>query len=264
MIAYLRLYAVFILLVPITVLLMPVQYVAVIFRWPLAGIIPVYWHRLVVRLIGLRVSVHGEIRRDRPLLIVSNHVSWADIPVLASITELCFIAKSEVDEMPAANLLARLQRSVYVTRDDRRGVERQAREITERLLDGDTMVLFAEGTTGDGNRVGGFKSSLFAAAHFALMEGQTDRVLVQPVSIAYTRLHGIPMGRLHRSQAAWPGTLTLGPHAKNMILKGAWDVDVSVGEPIQFDRTTNRREVASRSHQVIREMFTRSLRRPNR
>jgi 1-acyl-sn-glycerol-3-phosphate acyltransferase len=55
----------------------------------------VYWGTLC-RLIGLRIQVVGEAARDRPVLFVSNHSSWLDIPVLGAVLEACFVAKAEV------------------------------------------------------------------------------------------------------------------------------------------------------------------------
>ncbi|MDP1363256.1 hypothetical protein, partial [Klebsiella variicola] len=80
-----------------------------------------------------------------------------------------------------------------------------ANEIGARLAKGDAMVLFAEGTTGDGNMVLPFKTTLFGAASMAIAEGAADEVFIQPVAIAYTRLHGVPLGRRWRPVASWIG-----------------------------------------------------------
>lgn len=262
MIARLRLVLILLLLIPFTLLAIPAQFVILRFLPHRAGLLPLLWHRLAIKLIGVRVRVIGEIPKTRPMMIVANHVSWFDIPVLGSVMEVCFIAKREVDAMPVANLLARLQRSVFVAREDRRGSKDQASEITNRILGRDVMVLFAEGTTGDGHRVKEFKSSLFGAAQFAVAQGEEHAVSIQPVSIAYTRLFGMPLGRYHQAQAAWPGGLELLPHARNFLLKGAYDVEVSFGAPIIFDENSKRREIARLSRETVRTLFNRSMRQP--
>jgi len=260
MTARLRLILVALILVPITLALIPVQFIAIKMIPKLARRLPVAWHRLMTRLIGIRVIVKGQIPKIRPVMIVSNHVSWMDIPVLGSVMDLCFIAKTEVGEMPVASLLAKLQRSVFVTREDRRGSGEQAKQITGRMLAGDVMVLFAEGTTGDGHRVHAFKSSLFGAAQYAVLEGDGRTVYIQPVAIAYTRLYGMPLGRYHQAEAAWPGNLALLSHARNFLLKGAYDVEVSFGEPIAFERDTKRRKIAADTRKSVRALFNRSMR----
>src|SRR3546814_6911519 len=81
--------------------------------------------------------------------------------------------------------------------------------MTRRLEAGDDLVLFPEGTSGDGNRVLAFKSALFSVAE---RRPQGEPLTVQPVSIAYTRLDGLPLGRYLRPFFAWYGDMELGPH----------------------------------------------------
>ena len=134
-------------------------------------------------------------------------MSWKDILVLGSVADVVFIAKSEVRGWPVLGWLARLQRSVFVEREARRKTGAQAGEVSRRMLDGEVVVLFAEGTTSDGNRVLPFNSSLFGAATAALPFAPEGKVHIQPVSIAYTALHGMAMGRYHRPVAGWPGII---------------------------------------------------------
>lgn len=259
MIERLRFYWVILILGVITALLIPIQWLALKFNLGISRKIPMLWHKIATKLVGLNIRVSGKIPSTRPMMIVSNHISWMDIPVLGSIMELSFIAKSEVNEMPGANLLSRLQRTIYVVRDEKRKAGQQAQEITQRMLDGDAVVLFGEGTTHDGNRIGTFKSALLGAAQFALKEEAVENVLIQPVSIAYTKLHGMPMGRYTRAKAAWYGDMTLGSHAVNIIMQSAWDVEVIFGEPIVFDEHSNRRHVTKEIQSQVRNNFLNTL-----
>lgn len=255
MIARIRLFLVIFTLGIITLCMIPVQWLALKLHLKISHTLPMIWHRLATRLVGLNIKVTGKVPHDRPMMIVANHVSWMDIPVLGTITELCFIAKHEVNSMPGANLLARLQRTIFVVREEKRKAGKQAQEITNRMLEGDAIVLFGEGTTHDGNRIGEFKSALLGAAQFALKEDEIENVLIQPVSIAYTKLHGMPLGRHARTKAAWYGDMTLGEHAINIILKGAWDVEVVFGEPVVFDESSNRRLVTRQVQAQVRNNF---------
>src|SRR5690606_38578093 len=101
------------------------------------GRIPRLWHRMAVRLLGIRIHVRGAPSKKRPLLIASNHISWSDIMVLGSLDEVHFIAKAEVATWPIFGTLARLQRSVFVERQARRKSGEQATEIARRMSDGD-------------------------------------------------------------------------------------------------------------------------------
>lgn len=223
---------------------------------------PRLWHRFVLWLLGIRVNVHGSLARDRPLLIAANHVSWTDIMVLGSIADVHFIAKSEMAGWPLIGLLAKYQRTVFVDRERRRKSGEQANEIGTRIARGDPMVLFAEGTTGDGNRILPFKSTLFGAAKMALSNGAAERVVIQPVAIAYTRLHGLPMGRQHRVHAAWIGDSDLVPHIAALLREGAMDVEVHFGAPIEFTSDSRRKAVAGAAENAVRRMMSAALSDP--
>lgn len=260
MAAWLRFVMAMTVLFAATVLLAPVQLLAIRFRPALARRLPLVWHRLALRLIGVRVRIRGEIPVRRPVLIVANHISWSDIMVLGSVMELCFVAKAEVKSWPGFNLLAVLQRTVFVQREERRRSHLQAGVIAKRLTEGDAMVLFAEGTTGDGVRVGPFKTALFASVHEAMRLARYSHVTVQPVAIAYTRLHGLPLGRLFQSRAAWPGDVTLAPHFLRFMLAGAWDVNVVFCKCGDFSASVSRKEIARLTHDRIREAFAEATR----
>ena len=223
--------------------------------------VPRLWHGMVRRLLGLRVHVHGRLADERPLLIAANHISWTDIVVLGSLAEVHFVAKSEMAGWPVMGTLARLQRTIFVERERRRRAGAQAGEIAGRLANGDPVVLFAEGTTGDGNLVLPVKSTLFAAAQMALVENG-GTVTIQPVAIAYTRLHGLPMGRQHRPHAAWTGDRTLVPHIRDLLREGALDIEVHFGEPVAVGPGADRKKVAREVEARVRAMMTAALRRP--
>ncbi len=165
-----------------------------------------YWHS-VARLLGLQVRLVGApiLRADRPILYVCNHSSWMDIPALGGCLRACFVAKDEVAAWPIVGTIARLGRTVFVSRS-RQGIGRERDQMRERLLAGDDLILFPEGTSSDGSRVLPFHSSFFAAAYGDVMP------MIQPVSIVYDRLAGLPVGRASRTVFAWYGDMDLAPH----------------------------------------------------
>jgi lyso-ornithine lipid O-acyltransferase len=259
MIAAFRLAFVFIIFTLLTLTLLPVQYVAMRLERFVHKSLPRFWHRVIAQLLGLRIHVAGELSAERPLLIAANHSSWADIVVLSSIAEVSFIAKSEVKTWPLFGLLAVLQRSVFVERARKQTAGDQADTIAARLGNGDAMVLFAEGTTSDGNRVLPFKSALFGAAQLALRDMQGHKVYVQPVSIAYTRVHGLPMGRYMRPITSWPGTVPLMSNLLGLARQGALDVEVRIGAPLEFTPHSSRKAVAAAMEREVRAMMQTSL-----
>ncbi len=251
MISWLRALSAFLCFVVVTAVLLPVQWLAVRFDRDIQRNIAVAFHRILTRLLGLTVRTRGDMAVARPLLIVANHVSWMDIHALASIGYLSFIAKAEVAGWPLFGTFARLQHTVFVERDARRKSANQASEIAARIAAGDAMVLFPEGTTGDGNKVLPFKSSLFGAVSMVAAEAHEDAVLLQPVAIVYTRLHGLPMGRIHRRLVSYVGEETLLDSALWMLKHGGVEVEVRFGEPVAVARGTNRKQLAREMEQAV-------------
>jgi lyso-ornithine lipid O-acyltransferase len=259
MIAVLRVFFVLLAFTLLTLPLLPVQYVSMKLERFIHKSLPRLWHTIIAKLLGLRVQVIGELSGERPLLIAANHSSWADIVVLSSIAEVSFIAKSEVKTWPLFGLFAVLQRSVFVERDRKQTTGVQADTIAGRLARGDAMVLFAEGTTSDGNRVLPFKSALFGAAQVALRDTDAHRVLIQPVSIAYTKVHGLPMGRYMRPVSSWPGSVPLIANLIAMVREGALDVEVRIGAPVEFTPKSSRKSVADEMERQVRAMMQTSV-----
>jgi lyso-ornithine lipid O-acyltransferase len=227
--------------------LMPVQLVGLALRRRWTSALPVFYHRWCCRILGFRVRVLGTPASEGPILFVANHISYTDITVLGSVIPGSFIAKSEVARWPFFGWLAKLQRSVFVDRR-MRSTANQRDVIAKRLAAGDSLILFPEGTSGDGNRVLPFKSALFGAAQQA--EGGSP-VIVQPVSLAYTRLDGIPIGRLYRPFFAWYGAVDLAPHLWSMAGLGTVEIIVEFHPPTFLRDCGSRKALAEYCHARI-------------
>ena len=228
-------------------MLLPLQTAVLGLDLPFARWLPRFFHRHWCRIFGIHVRAHGQISPDRPTLFVANHVSYLDIIVLSSILDASFIAKSEVAGWPILGLLARLQRTLFVERRrPRAAVQRD--EISERLRAGDSLILFPEGKANDGQRVLPFKSALFSVAE----RHEGDKPLtIQPVSLAYTRLDGIPLNRAFRPQYAWFGDMTLMPHLFEMLGIGTVTVEVILHDPVMSDGFETRKLLAQFCHGVV-------------
>jgi 1-acyl-sn-glycerol-3-phosphate acyltransferase len=244
----------------VTILLLPLQALSVACAWRTRRAIPRLYHRLLCRLLGVRIRCIGSPARQRPLLIVANHVSWIDIPVITAVVPVVFVAKREVGEWPVIGTLAKLQRSVFVDRERRHRTGDAAADMARRLLDRDPVVLFGEGTSSDGNRVLPFRSALVGAAERLLETADSDAVTVQPLSIAYVGLQGLPIGRQHRPAVAWYGALDLFPHLANVLRHGAIDVVLSWGEPLVYDHATDRKQLTRIMETRVRRLTSSALR----
>jgi lyso-ornithine lipid O-acyltransferase len=245
----------------LTVPLMPVQAALLKVSPPAARRFPHWYHRRVCRLLGIRLTLEGGVASGQPVLLVANHTSWLDIPVLSAVAPVSFVAKKEVGGWPFVAQLARLQRTVFVDRQRRTSAGETANEIGDRLAKGDAIVLFAEGTSSDGNRVLPFKTSLFAAVKPSrAVASVASGVVVQTVSIVYTRLHGVPLGRADRPLIGWYGDMDMQSHAWRLLKAGPLDVMVRVGPPVSLESFTCRKDLAERSETAVREAVVRILR----
>jgi lyso-ornithine lipid O-acyltransferase len=245
----------------LTLVLLPFQLIGIAFGLRLQRSIPHFYHRILCTLIGVRIREVGRRSTASPALILSNHVSWLDICVISALTPVVFVAKSEVAGWPVFGWLAKLQRTIFINRRARHQTGAATREIAGRLLGGDAVVLFAEGTSSDGIRVLPFRSSLVGAVHHALGNStHHSHITVQPMSLAYVRFGGVPIGRALRERVAWYGDADLIPHLFHVLSSGAVDVTVSWGEAVAYDMSADRKAIARDAEKSVRRMTTAALR----
>jgi lyso-ornithine lipid O-acyltransferase len=235
-----------------TLPLMPLQQFLVWF-WPrMARRFPMHYHRILLRILGVHVHVAGKPLLQGPAILAANHVSWLDIVVMSSVAPVSFIAKQDVAGWPFFGQLARLQRTLFVDRDRRHSTSASRDEMARRLAEGDILVLFAEGTSGDGASVKAFKSAFFSLAEQA-------RVSVQPVSIVYTGHRNLPMTRRQRPLYAWYGDMDLPPHLWRALSAGPVEIEVVCHAPLAMADAGNRKALAKTVENTIRQGLVHAL-----
>lgn len=160
--------------------LLPLHYVwrAVVYGSPF----PKLFLKNAARIAGARVTIHGApLRRD--VFFVANHLSWIDILALAGASGTAFVAKAELGEVPVIGWLCSLNRTVFVSRENRMGVAAQIDALKEALADNWSVTVFPEGTTTDGHSLLPFKTSMLR-----VLEPPPAGVRVQPVMLDYGAL----------------------------------------------------------------------------
>jgi 1-acyl-sn-glycerol-3-phosphate acyltransferase len=234
--------------------LMPLQLLFLRTGSRYARTFPNWYHRQVCRLVGIRLHIDGSVARERGVLLISNHVSWLDITVLSAVAPVSFVAKQEVASWPFVKWLAKLQRSVFVDRTRRSEVTDKANEILSRLEAGDHVVLFAEGTSSDGNSVVPFKTPLFAAVKPTRGGDPLGADLcAQTLALTYTKLHGLPLCRRGRPVVAWYGDMDLASHAWRLLGLGPLDAHIRIGPPVPLDDFADRKELARYAEDKVRK-----------
>lgn len=227
-----------------TILAIPVQ--SVLIRLPGRAKISFArtYHAVLCRLIGMKVQVVGSLSGVPSTLYVSNHSSWLDILVLGSVIDAAFVSKAEVGQWPGAGTVARLGRTIFVSRK-RNHTGREAEEIQQRLATGDNVILFPEGTSNDGTRVLPFRSSFLAVAQNAQR--------VQPVSIVYDRLGGLPACRRDRPLFAWYGDMDIASHFWRIARRPGARATVLLHEPADPATFSDRKTLTAAASEVVAE-----------
>ncbi len=216
--------------------------------------VPSLFLKLACSSLGLQVRLQGApLVKKGGVLFVSNHLGWADIPALGSKLLASFVAKAEIDQWGLFGYLTRLQGAIYVKREDRLHVGDQAGEIAARLARGGRVIMFPEGTNSDGTRVLPFKSSLFAVAQ------SMDACVIQPVTLAYTRVNGMPVTRRLLPSLAWVGDTELKPHIAEFMRLGKIRADILVHEPVHASDFADRKALARHCQEVVSAGYTRLM-----
>jgi 1-acyl-sn-glycerol-3-phosphate acyltransferase len=232
----------------LTLSLIPVQAAALGLGSRLAERLPTFYHRLCCRILGITVERRGVPSTARPTLFVCNHTSYIDITVLSSAMPVSFVAKAEVAGWPLFGLLAKLQRTVFV--DRKRGSTLEQRDgISARLAAGDNLMLFPEGTSDDGNRILPFRSALFSVAENR--DGSREPLVVQPVSLAYTRLDGFPLGYAMRPLIAWYGDMAMGSHLWRLAGLGKLTATVEFHRAVTIAEFRSRKGLAEHCQRMV-------------
>lgn len=236
---------------PFLIVFVPVQFL--ITRLGLDwNLIPRWFHWFGCTFLGMKVKVIGTPSTGRPTLLVSNHISWTDIIAIGAKADVTFVAKTEVKKWFFVGFMASLQRTLYVDRKRRGDAHRASREMGRRMAAGGAVLLFAEGQSDIGTHVLPFRSALIGAAQHAMEEAGAKEVMIQPLTIAYTRLQGLPVGRTDRSYIAWIKSKSVKQNIREILTGGTREVVLAFGTPHVLSAGEDRKAVAKRAETEVR------------
>jgi 1-acyl-sn-glycerol-3-phosphate acyltransferase len=241
--------------IPVLLFIIPVQFVISRLRPPFWNVLPRAFHKVGCAFLGLKVRMIGTPAHGRPTLVVSNHISWTDIIAIGSVADVTFVAKSEVRDWFFVGFMASLQRTIYVDRNKRTDAKRTSEEIGRHMAEGNAVLLFAEGQSDIGTHVLPFRSALIGAAQHAMIEAGAKDVMIQPLTIAYTRMQGLPVSRTERSLIAWIKSKSVGQNIREILGGGTKEVTVAFGVPRPLTEKDDRKEVARAAEGDVRRML---------
>lgn len=204
------------------------------------------WSRALLAVLGARLERAGARPRP-PFVLVSNHLSYLDIPLLAE-TGGCFIAKSEIRRWPVVGRICAAAGVIFVHRGSKRDLLRVSRRMDRALAEGRGVILFPEGTTGRGDGLLPFRPSLLAEAarsgrpvHHAVLSYETPESAPPPDEVV-----------------CWWGRQPLWPHLRKLLRQPPFRARIEYGrEPVLAE---DRKQLAARLYQAMEESFVPSVR----
>ena len=209
-----------------------------------AILIPGIFHKLIVWFINIKITQEGKITKsNNGLLIVSNHISYLDIPRIGSLINGKFIAKAEVSTWPLFGSLAKIGNTIFIKRL-KNSIYKEKNYIQEEIDKGINIILFPEGTTSDGIRILNFKSSLLSSVEY-------KNYLIQPIVIHYSGINGMPLNRWSKPIIAWYGDMELIKHLYNLVQLFSITVSVSFLEPVFTKDFKDRKSITFALQNVI-------------
>lgn len=201
-----------------------------------------HWALGMSRLLGMRRSILGK-PPQAPFLLVTNHLSYLDIILLASWVEGVFVAKRDMRSWPVLGPLAHLTGTIWVKREVRRDAVRVLDQIDEAIARGDGVILFPEGTTSSG-------SALLPMRPALLDWAAREQYPVHYAAITYRSAPGALPAELG---LCWWGGMTFGSHLMGVLRTRSFDAVVDfAAEPIT---APTRGALAERLQQAIAERF---------
>jgi 1-acyl-sn-glycerol-3-phosphate acyltransferase len=152
--------------------------------------------------------------------------------------------------------LAQLQNTVFIDRKRRNAAE-HLDAVQKHLRKGGNIVIFPEGTSGDGSRVMPFKHTLFRVVDSG---SESNPVVIQPVVIAYTHVNGLPVGRYERPYFCWYGDMDMIPHLWNVLKLGSFKVDITFLPPIQKNQFEDHKALSHYCQTLVSNTFSAKIR----
>ena len=226
---------------------------------------PLFFWSVANRILHIKVRTIGERagsltpRADgRRVIYVANHCSWLDVLVLGQVLPAFFIAKQEVRHWPVIGYLTFLGRTIYINRN-RQESGQDVQEIIEQLRRGYDIAFFPEGTTSKGNGMLPFMSSLFAIAKPVRRRNDPTpddhpSCIIQPVTVVYDRLEGLPVGRHRRSFVfSWFGDMDFGPHLMQLGKWRSMRATVLYHPPIKPEDYPSRKALSNAARAIIEQ-----------
>jgi len=183
-----------------------------------------YWAKRLLRILRIKITLTGEVLKflsKDTYLIVSNHISWLDIPVIFSLKLITFVSASEVKTWPIIGILAKISGAIFVDRNRKSSLVEVIKAMNHHFKnEKQSICIFPEGITSNGYHVLPFKSNLFQSAF------ESNKLLL-PLSIKYKE------NNVLTNRTSFHGSTTLFQSFKRVAKSNLIEVIVDIGHPVK-------------------------------
>jgi 1-acyl-sn-glycerol-3-phosphate acyltransferase len=197
------------------------------------------WAKSMLVALGINLNVEG-ISPAIPCVLVTNHLSYLDIVILAARFDCVFVAKSEVASWPIIGFLCQSMATIFIDRNRPRDILRVNRLIENALRTGKNVMFFPEGTTTEGTGVLPFKSALFEPAVLTNM----------PIAIASISYETLPNEAPATHSVCWWGEMDFLPHLFGVF--GLSGINAQINFGAEMIRSNNRKQLAKFAQEAVR------------
>lgn len=202
------------------------------------------YSRFGLKRMRLGVATKGTVSPDENFLIVSNHLSYIDMMVIASAVPAVFVTSIDMGEVFFLGTMAEIGGSLFIERRHRERVGHDLEQIASRLREGFHVVLFPEGTSSNGDGVLPFKKSL-------LMSAVAAERSILPLTLRYTEVDGRPFSPENRDRVCWYDKMKFGPHLFGIFGSRSVQAELIFHSPIRPREADTRDTLAKWTHRVV-------------
>ena len=214
-------------------------------RSRLRFLLPVLFHKFLLKILGIRLSLQGKPSSHKPLILTGNHCSYLDIIILGSVLPSCFVAKSEIKSWLFFGFLAKLQNSIFIDRRSLRTLD-SLKKVSDSLSGKFATIIFPEGTTNNGKNVLKFKPSLFKIFE------DNPTLGLQNFSLCYTHINNMPLDNRLRPTIAWYGGMNMIAHLRRFLSFSSVNASL-VFHPMTISKGKNRKALSEISRKQVVE-----------
>ena len=206
-----------------------------------------FYARLALKMMGFKIHTQ-KVKLDDSVLIVSNHLSYTDVLIIASCYPCVFVTSVEIKETPGLGQLTELGGCLYVERRNKSNIHNEIIDITNGLKRGLNVCIFPEATSTNGDSVLRFRSPLFQAA---INSGRS----ILTLCMNYKKLADAPIDRTNRDTIAWYDDMTFLPHLLGVMGTKTIDVNLDHGAVITTAETDDPKNLAQIAQQEVEKLF---------